>query len=218
MYSPLNKFLIITVLLSAPLLHCQDIQIEWGKIPVEDLKMSYCPSDSSASAYILSDIGTSEVNISWKLSLKFSRHIRVKIFDERGYNQTLGSFILNNELEEVGDIAGFTYWLNEDGILEKTGLEKKNIIKEEISDDYTRYSFALPSVKPGCIIDIRYNIKTSSIGLVKGWVFQHSVPVRWSEYKVIYPKVLSYSSILRGYIPFDIREVSDEDPLHYDGH
>lgn len=180
--------------------------IKWGEIPMADLQMKSFPQDTNATALILCDYGESYFNDDF--AIVYNRHLRVKILTTKGYEWGTHSVSLytDDHAESIHDIEGVTYRLDDKGSIVKTELEKKDIFEEEINDSYTRYKFTLPALQPGCVIEIRYKIVANSIYYMRGWVFQHSEPVRWSEYRMRYPKNIAYSNVTRGYEPLAVDE------------
>lgn len=190
--------------------------IEWGNIPRADLEMKIFPKDTNAAALILCDYGESRFNN--EFNLVFRRHLRVKILATKGYEwgtHSISLYTVDNT-ERISDIEGTTYWLNEKGEVEKSELNEDDIFKEEASEKYTRYKFTLPNLKPGCIIEIRYSIESKNPALIKDWVFQHSEPVRWSEYRITHPKMIGYAIVRLGYENYQLDETQEVSQI-FDG-
>ena len=197
-------------------LSAQEPPIEWGDIPPAQLKMTSFPQDTNASAVILCDYGKTYFNDD--LFLVYKRHLRVKILSPRGYSWGTHSVVLytSNAREHIHDIEGTTYALRQDGSVEKHELEQKDIFSIKLDDDYTKYTFTLPALQSGCIIELRYAIISEYIEFKKtnafqsrNWVFQYSDPVLWSEYRVIHPQAISYATWTHGYEPFAVNEISE---------
>jgi transglutaminase-like putative cysteine protease len=184
--------------------YSQDIPIKWKDIPKEDLEMTSYSADSAASALILCDFGSTTFNDD--LSLIYERHIRVKIFNENGYGLATFTISFYDDIEYIDDIEGYTYWLDESGKVLKAELDEDDIQKEVVRDDLINNKFTMPALKPGCVFEIKYKIVTKSLALVRDWYFQYSEPVRWSEYRLMYIRNITYSSVSRGYEPFYVSE------------
>ncbi len=196
-----------------PGLYAQDPPIQWGVIPKEDLEMKCYPADTNASALILCDYG--ESSLTNELNIVFRRHARIKILAPKGY--TWGTFTIPlysyEDREELHNIEGATYYLDDRGEVLKRDLESNDIIKQEGDVKHTVYKFTLPGLKPGCIIEVRYDIESKSFGNIYDWVFQHSEPVRWSEYRIRAPICIAYSAVLLGYEPFAVQEIGEVSQL-----
>jgi len=197
-------YLVITQGISA-----QEMRAVWGEVPKADLEMKEYLQDTSASALILSDYGESSFNDD--LDLVFIRHLRVKIFNSKGYSWGAQSIQLYTEknTERITQIEGITYSLDEQGNVKQTKLNGDDIFKEEIDNSHTKYKFTLPQLKPGCIIDIKYKITANNFWYIQDWVFQHEIPVRWSEYIVRSPRNIEYSGVNIGYEPYEINNITE---------
>jgi hypothetical protein len=180
--------------------------MKWGEIPMADLQMKSFPKDTNATALILGDYGESFFDDN--LNIVYKRHLRVKILTSRGYEWATHSVTLFTEkrTESISDIEGVTYRLDENGDIIRNKLNESDIFKEAYNDKWTRFRFTLPALQPGCIIEMRYTVKTTNPVLMREWVFQHNEPVRWSEYRVRFPKRIAYSGILQGYENFAVKE------------
>lgn len=207
--------LILSEFISTPAFS-QDAPITWGNIPSAQLKMTSFPQDTNASAVILCDYGLTNFNDD--LFLVYKRHLRVKILSPRGYSWGTHSVVLytSNTREHIHDIQGTTYALRQDGSVEKHELEQKDIFSIKLDDDYTKYTFTLPALQSGCVIELRYTIiseyiefKKTNVFQSRNWVFQYSDPVLWSEYRVIHPQAISYATWTHGYEPFAVNEISE---------
>ena len=204
--------IILFILISFNKIFSQDsLHITWGEIPIEDLKMQTFPADTSASAVILFDFGNSYMDSD--LNLVYERITRVKILNAKGFDYGTFSIPLyvrdHSESLDEDDIKGTTYWINEEGKIEKKELEEDDILKEEVDDDHVVYKFTLPALKPGCVIEARYKTKDKASWEANDWVFQRRDPVAWSEYRFSYPKHFSYAISQNGYEPYFISDVKD---------
>jgi transglutaminase-like putative cysteine protease len=199
-------FLLVPFFLCTTMIYAQDAPVQWKKIPVEDLQLTSYSADTAASALILCDYGVTSFDDD--LNLVFDRHLRVKIFNENGYYFGDHVIRLFDEYDKLDDIEAYTYWINEKGKVQSLEFDDDDLRKEQASEDFIEYKFAMPGLKPGCILEIKYRIITDHIGLVRDWTFQYSEPVRWSEYRVMHLANFAYSSISRGYELFYINEVT----------
>lgn len=204
-----NHFFVLSIIIlfltiNLPIHAQEEPPIKWGEIPRADLEMKSFPQDTNASALILCDYGESHLDDD--LNVIYTRHLRVKIFTTKGYDWGTRSVGLYTEkhAESLEDIEGATYWLDEKGNIESQELKSRDIFEEDIDGSHTRYKFTLPALKPGCVIEMKYKIKSESLMMMKGWVFQYDEPVRWSEYRMRVPQNIAYTSVTRGFEPFAI--------------
>lgn len=181
--------------------------IEWGEISKADLEMTSFPSDTNASAVILCDYGESRMND--YMDFVYTRHLRVKILNQKGFEWGTHSITVNTDRdngETVDDIEGMTYSLDEKGKVVETEFDDDDVFEEKINENFARHKFTLPGLKPGCVIEIRYEITIKSLWNVRDWTFQHSEPVLWSEYRFQYPASIGFTFLTRGYEPFAVNE------------
>jgi hypothetical protein len=208
---PLSRLvaIVLSYLTFSSLAFAQEPPIKWGEIPREDLEMKSFPQDTNASAVILCDFGESSFNDD--LTIVYHKHLRVKILTTKGYSWGTHVVTLqaDKSAEWIDDIEGITYNLDDQNNIVKNELKDVDILKENVNDYWIQYRFILPGLKPGCVIEIRYTIKSKGFGSMRDWIFQYSEPVRWSEYRIQFPKAISYSAIWFGYEPFFINETRD---------
>ena len=184
----------------------QDPPIDWEEIPLTDLQMTSFPRDSNASAVILCDYGETKLNDD--MDLIYTRHFRVKILNENGYDWGTHSIYLytGENGERLNELEAITYSLSENGDIIETELDDDEIFEEEVMEDHVKYNFTMPALKPGCIIEIRYKIVAESLWFVRGWTFQKDEPVLWSEYRIKYPQNISFAAVSTGYEPWALNE------------
>jgi len=178
--------------------------ISWGTVPVGQLAMTTFSPDTSASAVILCDY--CDIRVNDDLGITYMRHLRVKILNERGFVWGTHTIDTGMNGDFVSTIAGATYVLKKDGTIAVTPLEKGDIAKEELSPDRYRYTFTLPDLQPGCIVEIRYTIESSSLAGTRPWTFHNEEPVLWSEIRILSPKAFAYTGVAHGNLPFTIKE------------
>jgi transglutaminase-like putative cysteine protease len=216
--SSLNRLfsVVLICLVFSSHLFSQEPPIKWGEIPRADLEMKSFPQDSNASAIILCDFGESSFNDD--LYIVFKRHSRVKILTAKGYEwgtRTVDVYS-KEDMEQISNIEGVTYSLDEKGKQVINTLSEKDIFKEAVDDTHTRYRFTLPALQPGCVVELRYTIKTDRFWLMRNWIFQHSEPTLWSEYRVSFPANIRYILVTNGYEPFCINEMRQANEM-FDG-
>lgn len=190
--------------------YAQEAPLKWSEIPKADLEMTSYPADTNASALILCDYGESTIDKDYNLI--FSRHMRVKILTMKGYDWGNHAIVLytKKDNERIYDIEGATYSLDQHHETVKNELESKDIFEEKVDEDYTRYRFALPSLKIGSVIEFRYKILTQNFWFIHDWWFQYSEPARWSEYRIHSPQIIGFMTVIKKNQPFEVKENVDE--------
>lgn len=192
-------------------------KIKFGKADEEELLMKRYPMDTAAHAVVLFDSGETEFEYDlsgdkgWQLV--FKRHVRVKILDASGVaaaNQTFKLYREGNlNREKLESVEGFTINL-EDGKAVRTKLDKSSIMESELDKKHLSVTIAMPKVREGSIIDLKYRIRSDFIMNLQPWRFQHAYPVVWSEYKVGIPEYFNYKHSLLGYNPLKRNEITNE--------
>lgn len=201
----------------------QKAPMKFGKINNDNLKANVCPIDSNAHAYYLFDYGVSSfVYLDTKIvsnessaqrkgfQIDFVRHFRIKILDNQAFdwaNVEIPLYHSENAEEKLTSVKAFTFNL-EGGKVVKSKLDKGEIIREKKNDNVNIVKFALPNVKEGSIIDVKYTIKSDYLFNLQDWAFQKSIPVMESEYHIYVPEYFIYKQTLKGYFPVEIEESS----------
>jgi len=183
---------------------------EWGEVSDRILEMNAFPQDSSASAVVLFD--KADIDFNRKLEYVMERHVRVKIINEDGYKWATTEVSFNDKLDQdVYDIEGHTLKLSGNGQVEEHELKDESIFEEDITGDFKRVKFTLPSLAPGAVIEFRYKKHIGDPALLPDWEFQRTIPVAWSEYKVKVPDWFYYKKMVSGHQPVYINK---QEPFH----
>ncbi|MBP8157776.1 MAG: DUF3857 domain-containing protein [Flavobacterium sp.] len=196
------KKIIILILLTSFTSFAQ--KRELGKVTVEELSEKVCPSDSSAAAAVLFDIG--EVRFEYLEGRGFIMKTRVKtkikIYKKEGYdwaNKSVRYYIGGNTSERLSFKDAVTYNLV-NGKIEKTKLKSDGEFDEKVNKFWSRKKIAMPNVKEGSIIEFEYTLESESIGVLEDWAFQSSIPVLYSQFKTVIPEYYVYKPLLRGFL------------------
>ena len=184
------------------------------KAPVqfgEVAKVDFSPCrDSAAAAEILCDYGQSGiVGAHEKFQVVFERVTRIRILRKSGYDWAtvrVPLYVKDENKEKLSNLKGFTYNLV-DGKVEKTKLDvSTGAFSEKVDKNHVLYSFTMPNVRAGAIVEFSYVIKSDFLFNLQDWQFQYDIPVRWSEYRVTLPAFFRYKQITRGYLPFAVQD------------
>ena len=106
--------------------------VKFGKISADDLKIKSYSLDSSASAIIIADIGSSQIkgNMKGWFSIEFTHFKRIHIMKKNGYDIADVEILLyrdgNNE-EELRTLKAHTYNL-ENGKIVETKVDAKSSV------------------------------------------------------------------------------------------
>jgi hypothetical protein len=187
--------------------------VKFGKITAADLQRKVYSIDSSASAVVLYEAGSTEVEGNSKgwFSLTYKVYKRIHILKKSGYDEAdieIPLYTSGNAEEELNGLKAVTYNL-EGGTIVETKLTKENVFKEKRSKNMVVKKFTLPNVKEGCIIEYEYKVHSDFLHHVEPWSFQGSKPRLWSEYRLSVPQFLNYVFLSQGYRPFTIKDQKD---------
>ena len=179
-------------------------EFKLGKVSIAELQEKEHPKDPSAVAAILFKKG--EVKFEYTQSEGFVMftevETRIKIYKKEGYdwaNQNIRYYLSGNLKESVSVSDAVTYNLV-DGKIEKTKLKTEGEFDENINKYWGQKKITMPNVKEGSIIEFHYTIKTKSLGSLREWSFQSSIPVNHSEFTTYIPEFFVYNTNKKGFI------------------
>jgi len=186
--------------------------MEWGLVELSDLEMSAYQPDSNAAAIILCKYGEAEFDFYLNLVVKV--HTRIKILSEDGFS--FGTVKLSYRKkpkdkafeQNIDNIRGATYNLDDNGKIIVRELSKKEIFEEDIDGAWFRKRFTFPDLQVGSVIEYEYVLTSQTAHDLKEWSFQHSEPTLYSEFRAKIPEVYRYAQVYQGIQSFDINEVT----------
>ncbi len=199
----LSVFLLITSELSS---QNQYSEI-YGKMTQHEMSMTEYENDKDAEAIVIYDLGENyfrtDDNIGFLLVKE--RSFKIKILKQSGLdyaNIEIPYYKDGSEMEEVRNIEAYTYNWDEPA-LSKTKLDYKKIYEEKINEKWYVQKFAMPDVRLGSVIEVKYEIVTPFYFNMGEWNFQKKIPVIHSRltYKAI--PYYEYTYIARGLSKFD---------------
>lgn len=177
---------------------------ELGKVTIEELKEKVCPSDTSAAAAVLFNIGKSYFDYSENNGFQLVTEIitKIKIYKKEGYefaNHSQKYYIGNSDSELVNYSKAVTYNIV-DNKIEKTKLGSNGEFNEKVNKYWGRKKIAMPNVKEGSIIEYRVEIKTPYYSFFPDWEFQKEIPVVYSKYTTMIPEYYIYNARFKGFV------------------
>ncbi len=109
--------------------------------------------------------------------------------------------------EVIFELKGNTYNL-ENGSVRMEQMDKKSVKRELISEKHGVINMNLPDVKKGSVIEYSYKRETPLAyrDHPVDWTFQGTIPIKWSEYRIIVPAYLYYKITMGGYLPLHIND------------
>ena len=147
--------------------------------------------------------------------------VRIKILTNDGLSQAdqqiyryLGA--TNRMSDQLFGLTGFTYNLV-NGKIEKTKLSKEHIFEEKTSEHLSRTKFAFQSVKPGSVIEYKYELSSPRYWDLNDYYFQRSIPVKYSKYSLKIPEYFYFKKETRGTEPILPKESRENQTIVISG-
>lgn len=173
-------------------IHSQEKLPPFGKPDRRELEMSICAFDKNADAMKLLDFQEKEVIADYGLKIKTERRVKIKIFNQKGfefasisipYSRTKGT--------KVTDISAYIHYIDSPGEIITTKVSKDQIFRDKEDEKTNNTKFTFPNVRPGCVIEYRYE-KTEKNSLhLEPWFFQDFIPTLYSHFTLIIPSVIN---------------------------
>ncbi|WP_162946221.1 DUF3857 domain-containing protein [Chitinophaga barathri] len=187
--------------------------VSFGKVKPEDFRKAPYKIDSSASAVVIADVGSTAFESGTDDFMQvYKIYQRIHILNKNGYDRANVSIYLHSngsDEERMINLKAVTYNL-ENGEVVETKLESKSVFTEKLDKNSILKKFTLPAVKEGSIIEYSYTINSEFPHYLRPWSFQStSAPVLWSEYEVTLPEYFHYIFLSQGYHPFHIKDSED---------
>jgi hypothetical protein len=180
----------------------QDLSKVYGEITDYELKMTTYSNDSQAGAVVLYDKGLSHFVGSRGVNFDviFQRLTKIKILKDTGVSYATFSIPYFHEgtmTETIEGLYATTYNL-ENGEVKKTSVNPTGFYDEKLNEYWDVRKFTMPDVKPGSVIEVRYNIRSPYLMNLHDWEFQWDIPVISSEYTTRMVPFYEYTYILQG--------------------
>ncbi len=207
-HKKIKKYALVLLLaLSSSVLWSQNYK--YGKVSKAELEEKFHPTDTSAHAAVL----YSERKITYQYNKEEGFYIlekhftRLKIYTPEGYDkatQEITSFHNQNGEEKIMGLKARTFNL-ENGKIVKTKLEKKNIFKEEKNKFNDLTKFTMPNLKPGSVVEWKYELHTPFIGMLDKVVLQDDIPIKKIKVRIATPEFFVYKTQTTGFIHIPIK-------------
>jgi hypothetical protein len=167
-----------------------------------EIDMVKYDKDPQANAVFLNEFGKTRIDeVSDHIRMIFTYHAKIKILSKEGLNKgTIEIPIHNgdNTFEEVQNISGITYYKDDNGTIQQAELDPKKVYTVKDYKYGSTVKFALPALRPGCIIEYKYEVVSPYWDLFHGWNFQDDIPKKYSQYEVHIPGFWTFNASLRG--------------------
>ena len=180
-----------------------------GNVSMDLLKQTTHPIDSTAHAAYTNQSAkaTYVISPSGSLSIQVEYYYQIKIYDDQGekYADFSLPYYESKDDEKIINIKAYTTNL-ENGKAVKTQLNKKDIFKEETSEHWRAKKFAMPKVKAGSVVELKYTLVSPFIYAIPKWYFQHYIPTDFSEFILEIPAYFSLTPVPSGSVPLERKE------------
>lgn len=178
-------------------------EFKFKNISKDDLLEKFHPEDSTATAATLWEKG--ELKIGYENGFVYDLEVtkRVKIYSKEGFEYATISIPFyegksNMDREKITGLKAFVYNL-ENGKIEDEKLKKQDFLEEKTSEYWSQIKFTFPNLKSGTIIEYTYRLTSPHYSELPRWNFQDEIPVNYSSYNLIIPRMLGYNEQQRGF-------------------
>ena len=195
-------YIFLLLLFCSRSLQAQSGDFPFGAATHQELDIKKYEPDTSAMAVVLNEFG--EARFTDNVSIIFDYHVKIKILKKEGLKQ--GTFEIPlyknpdvyNEQESWLSLEAATFNKESNKIIE-TKFDAKNFILEKFDKNFNVAKFALPDVRVGSVIEIKYSTESPYYFQFHRWEFQSDIPKVRSEFWSMIPANFTYSISLRGF-------------------
>jgi hypothetical protein len=212
--------LLLLFIFSVSIISAQKEIPSYGKIDKADLLLKECEFDKDAEAYTLLNYGDVHYSIiGGDFGIITDRRTRIKILKEKGLDEANIKirFYSKSDYENIKNISGTTYNLDNSGNVVTTKLEKSSVYIKKINNKISEVSFTMPDVKVGSVIEYKYTDEKKSIGSLDDWYFQDDIPTRISMYRILIPSVFRFVTQVLTYQNVEQNDKVVNDDILYHG-
>jgi hypothetical protein len=197
----MNKFLLIA-LISIGLSNLVSAQDFAPGITDQEIDMVKYNKEPQANAVFLDEFGNTRIDeVTDRIRLIFTYHAKIKIFNKEGLTHGTIEIPIHNgdeSGEEIGNVTGTTYYKDDNGVLQKAELDPKKVFTVKDYKYGSTVKFAMPALRPGCVVEFKYELISPYWDHFRGWDFQDDIPKVNSQYEVHIPGFWTFNASLRG--------------------
>jgi hypothetical protein len=199
LFSKSVKFIIILLFTYA---HVQAQDFEFGQLLESDKNLKFYANDPGSGAVILQESGTLTFSKSYAHNTLHQYHVKIKIFKQDAVKYGDVKIPLykwnNGSAERITRFEAVIQTPDASGSFKKTVCDIKGALYTKLSKNGSMFSYALPNITAGSIVEYLYEIETPSSNDFTPWLFQKDIPNLHSEYQVHNPLTKSIDAILKG--------------------
>lgn len=180
---------------------------KFGSISPHEYEITTYDRDTTANALFLYENGETVFAIKNRsIIIKTTYYAKVKIFNKQGFeNANIEIPVYNNKNAEetVRNIKATTH-----NGKQVTRLNKKNVFKDRINENWSVTKFTLPNLKENSIIEYEYTLESPFLFNFTGWEFQSDIPKLFSRFHALIPGNYVYNRRLAGFLKLDVNDVN----------
>lgn len=202
----MKKVFFLFLLLSGVATHKILAQVPYntpfGQVKVEDLDAGHYEALGDSPVVLLLNyraVGFSQTSTRPVLEL-FSLK-RYKIVGAEGLKLAEQEVYINTEEETLVEIRAATYQVNPRGEVIAYKVRKNRIDKEKVGKNRFKYSFTLPVVREGAVIEVEVQTRTKNYQRIPDWDFRGKYPTVRAEHHAFIPNGFEYTRLLKGDMP-----------------
>ncbi|MEM6800858.1 MAG: DUF3857 domain-containing protein [Bacteroidota bacterium] len=197
--------LISTLLLCMSLCLCINLNAQdpnnfkFGKVSDAEVLQKQIDAFPEADAVYLMNTGYTHVTYAGSLKLAQERHYRIKVLTEEGqeYADIEIPYYAKNRSQSISTIKAVTYY-EEDGSVVQQKVKNSEFFDEDVDGYWRQKKVAMPNVKPGAVIEIKYTILSDDFTSINNWYFQTSIPVLYSKFTKEVIEGFYYNTVSKG--------------------
>ncbi|MEP3211185.1 MAG: DUF3857 domain-containing protein [Maribacter sp.] len=208
--------LLLVLLLSFSFSYAQ-MPDNFGKVTDAEKNMTSYATDPDAYAVVLYERGDNYFKvIDDRIRLVKEYHTKIKILDEKGFDEATISILLRKSdmlVEKLKKVKAVTH----------NGANQFNVLPSEIFEkDLNEYriekTFTFPKLQKGSILEYSYTIISPFFYNFRGWDFQSHIPKLYSEFNAKIPGNYVYNRALIGSLKLEVNDSKlQKNCFHIDG-
>ena len=180
--------------------NAQKSNSKFGEAVLSELKKKNSSIEPEADAeYLLNNCWTKlsyEPGLGWRRRMII--HKKIKIYSKEDASDWANVIFSLYGKDTYSSLKVVTHNLV-DGKSVSEQISKKDIFRENVTEEKENVRFTFPNVKDGSVLEWKYELMSENIFSLGTWYFQYSIPVVHSSYKVSIPSYFNYQSRLIGF-------------------
>jgi hypothetical protein len=192
-------------------------ELKFGKVSKEELEQSKHPLESDATATILYKKHSVRYTYDENKGFIQIREIwyRIKIYSQEGFEYATHEdrFYNNGNTRETASRVDGTTYNVEGGKIVETKLKKEQVFENKINNFLTELKFTMPNIKPGSIVEFKYEISSPFNQSMDEIGCQYEIPVKELDIKISIPQYYTFKPNVKGYYQLDLKKSSEQETV-----